>query len=351
MTPVATPGIDETRFARWTADHLPEIGPVTGVGLLVGGHSNLSYRVDTPAARYVLRRPPLGHVMATAHDMARESRVQTALAATPVPVPAVLHVQPEPDPATGVDAPWYLMTFVEGIPFTDAGANSHLGTGGARILSSELIRVLADLHSVDPGAVGLEGFGRPEGFLARQVRRWTKQLEASRSRPLPQLEALAIAVAEAVPDTGAASVLHGDFKLNNTLVRVGDGGPSIAALLDWEMSTIGDPLTDLAALGTYWRMPEIHPLTAAHFATPVSSAAGYPEFDELAGEYFEARKIAVPASLPWHFALAAFKIAVIVESLHYRARTGKAVGDGFEHVGEMTEPLAAEGLRRLGGAE
>ncbi|MDJ1372476.1 phosphotransferase family protein [Gulosibacter molinativorax] len=343
--PSELPGLRLEEFAEWVADAHPELGRVTGARRLVGGHSNLSYIVETDNGRYVLRRPPLGHVMETAHDMRREFRVQAALGGTPVPVPQTRFYAAADTRNTGVDTEFYVMDFVEGTPFGDASVNADLSPATAHELSLETGRVLAHLHEVGPAEVGLADFGKPGGFLVRQANRWNKQLVASESREVPDTRRLGELLAASAPEDSGSAILHGDYKLNNTLVDLTGAMPRIAALLDWEMSTLGDPLTDLAVLGIYWRMSEIHPTTAEAFASPVDFSAGYASFGEVSAAYFAARSIPEPPHMPWYHALAAFKIAVITESLHYRFVTGQTVGDDFARMGEMTEPIAAEGLR------
>lgn len=347
LDPHPHPGLELAAFSRWLGEHQPHLGHVTGARRLTGGHSNLSFIIETETGSYVLRRPPLGHVMQTAHDMHREFRVQRALEGTVVPVPKMhFHV-----PADASDNPigteFYLMDFIAGTAFGDKSANHGLTEQGAHALSLQTGTVLADLHAIDPDTVGLSDFGRRGGFLARQAKRWNKQLDASRSRDLPMTERLGALLLESAPEDSGFRIVHGDYKLNNTLVDISGDIPKIVALLDWEMSTLGDPITDLAVLGIYWRMADIHPTTAEVFASPVDRAAGYAEFDEVADAYFARLGTTPPVNLPWYQALAAFKIAVIVESLHYRFVSGKSVGDDFERIGEMTEPLAAEGLRNL----
>lgn len=341
------PGIDLSALSHWLTDRHPELGSISGARRLTGGHSNLSFILETEMGRYVLRRPPLGHVMQTAHDMLREYRVQQALGPTAVPVPTMHFHVPADQADNPIGSEFYVMDFVPGTAFGDKSVNAAVTTAGAHALALETGTVLADLHSIDPETVGLSDFGRRGGFLTRQAKRWNKQLVASKSRDLPNTERLGSLLLDSAPEDHSFGIIHGDYKLNNTLVNTSGEVPKIVALLDWEMSTLGDPLTDLAVLGVYWRMADIHPTTAEVFASPVDRGSGYAEFDEVAEAYFARIGANPPDNLPWYHALAAFKIAVIVESLHYRYVSGQAVGDDFERIGEMTEPLAAEGLRRF----
>ena len=320
------PGLD---LHRLTA-HLDQTAPGLLAGalrgaLLPGGRSNLTYAVTDGRSRWVLRRPPLGHVLATAHDMGREHRVMRALAPTTVPVPEMVHHCP--DPAV-LGAPFYLMSEVPGRVYREPAELTGLGPAGVRDLAFRLVDILAELHAVDPAEVGLADFGRPDGFTARQVRRWKRQLDASRSRDLPGIEELHSRLAAAVPGNQAGVIVHGDFRLDNVLV-----GPdrTVRAVLDWEMSTLGDPLTDLALLLLY----------AGRIDAP-----GQPDGAELAGHYARrsGRRL---ADLDWYLAFAAFKLAVILEGVHYRYVHGQTVGAGFDAVGARVPPLVAQGLERI----
>ncbi|MDI3330169.1 MAG: phosphotransferase family protein [Micrococcus sp.] len=343
------PGLDVDAFTTWCQADQPGLGTPRDVRLLTGGASNITLAFTSDRGPLVLRRPPLGHVMATAHDMSREYRVLSALADTGVPVPRTLFQHDDTDGRAGVGQPFFIMEFVEGLALTDRDAGQAVPEQHRHGLSLDLARVLADLHTVDPREVGLADFGRPAGFLARQAQRWNRQLTASTSRELPDLDRLGTRLLDTAPEPSGVGIVHGDYKFNNTLVRTTDES-TIVAVLDWEMSTLGDPLTDLATLGIYWDMPEISEATRRHFATPVDQAAGYAAFDDLAAEYV--RRRGLPGlELDWYLAMAAFKVAVIVESLHFRFRQGKAVGEESRYAGEMTEPLAALGLRHLAAWE
>jgi aminoglycoside phosphotransferase (APT) family kinase protein len=345
----SVPGLDLDAFATWCMAEHPDLGTPRDVRLLTGGASNITLTFTSDRGPLVLRRPPLGHVMATAHDMSREYRVLSALADTAVPVPRPLFQHDDTDGRAGVGQPFFVMEFVEGLALTDRDAGQAIPEQRRHGLSLDLARVLADLHTVDPRKVGLEDFGRPAGFLARQAQRWNRQLATSSSRDLPDLERLATRLLDSAPEPSGAGIVHGDYKFNNTLVRT-TGECTIAAVLDWEMSTLGDPLTDLATLGIYWDMPVISEATRQHFATPVDQAAGYPVFEDLVAEYVRRRDLP-GLDLEWYLAMAAFKVAVIVESLHFRFQQGKAVGEDSRYAGEMTAPLAAVGLRHLAAWE
>jgi aminoglycoside phosphotransferase (APT) family kinase protein len=340
------PGLDVERLQSWLLKNEPGlVGAVPlSATLLTGGRSNLTYAIRGASEPLVLRRPPLGHVQSTAHDMAREFRVISALRGSAVPVPrSVRYVD---DRAAGVDAPFYLMEHARGRVLNSRKANAAYSPAQIQTLSRDLIRTLAALHSIDPATVGLGDFGRPEGFLTRQVERWGRQYEGSRSRPLPALDALQAELQNNIPETQRSTIVHGDYRLDNALVADIGTVPTISAILDWEMATLGDPLTDLGLFGLYWNVNELEGAPPGAFQSSVSPEDGYPSFAELVAEYEDAAGVTVP-ELPWYLGLAAFKLAVILEGIHYRFQAGQTVGPGFERIGELVTPLAKAGSRYL----
>ncbi|MEU8542851.1 phosphotransferase family protein [Streptomyces sp. NPDC048717] len=337
----ALPGLDPERLRRFLDRERPGLvaGPLEA-RLIEGGRSNLTYTVTDGTGRWVVRRPPLGHVLATAHDMRREHRVVSALRDTAVPVPGtVLLCEDE----SVLGAPFYLMEFVDGVPYRSAAELAPLGADRTRAAVLGLVDTLVDLHAVDPAAAGLGDFGRPDGFLDRQLRRWGKQLAASRGRELPGIDELHTALGRSLPDSPAPTVIHGDYRLDNVLV-----GPDeeIRAVLDWEMSTLGDPLTDLGLLVMYST-----PLDLPD--SPISTtaaAAGHPAAAELV-ERYAARSGRDTGSLAWYTAFAWFKLAVILEGIHYRYTLGQTVGAGFDRIGELVPLFIEHGLTTLRGQE
>ncbi|MFE9187950.1 phosphotransferase family protein [Micromonospora haikouensis] len=357
----APKGLDLDRLAAYLAAHRPELAaPPLRARLIAGGKSNLTYalRVGEGATgrEVVLRRPPLGHVLATAHDMAREHRIISALAPTAVPVPAALLLCP--DPAV-LGAPFYLMEKVDGEVFRSRSQTDALTAGQRRDLAMAMMDTLADLHAVDPAAVGLADFGRPEGFLGRQVRRWAAQLDQSRSRPLPGIDELRAALAGSVPEgANAGRIVHGDYRLDNLLATVGAapsadgpgdnaGAVSVRAVLDWEMATLGDPLADLGLLLTYWDVLGDSDAAAGNpVADGLGPRAGFPAGAELIERYAGRGDVDV-GPLHWHVALGCFKLAVICEGIHYRHTLGQTLGGGFDRIGDMVAPLVEHGLRAV----
>jgi len=275
-------------------------------------------------------------VLATAHDMHREHRVISALHGTDVTVPRTVLLCEDPDV---LGAPFYVMEYVSGTPYRTAGELAQLGPERTRELVLTLPDTLVALHAVDPEAVGLADFGRPEGFLDRQLRRWGKQLEASRSRELPGIDALRERLGSTVPRSPAPAVVHGDFRLDNVLA---DSGGRITAVLDWEMSTLGDPLTDLGLLVMYSRQPSLPD-------SPISTtreAPGHPEPGELVERYAAGSGRDV-SRIGWYTAFAYFKLAVILEGIHYRFALGQTVGAGFDRIGDLVPVFVDGGLTTL----
>jgi aminoglycoside phosphotransferase (APT) family kinase protein len=219
-----------------------------------------------------------------------------------------------------------------------------LGAERTRVVSTRMVDTLAALHAVDPAAVGLADFGRPQGFLGRQVRRWKRQLDASRSRDLPGIDELHAALAANTPAESASechgAVVHGDYRLDNLLV---DDDDRVAAVLDWEMATLGDPLADVALLLVYQRLSE---LGVGDAVADSQAAPGFLSGEEILARYAAGRGREL-ADLGFHFGLAYFKLAVILEGIHYRYTRGQTVGEGFATIGAVVEPLVQAGLATM----
>ncbi|MEV4439356.1 phosphotransferase family protein [Streptomyces sp. NPDC049577] len=339
MSTANPPGLGLDRLRALLDRERPGLvrGPLTA-RLIEGGRSNLTYAVTDGTGRWVVRRPPLGHVLATAHDMRREHRVISALRGTDVPVPGTVLLCEDEDV---IGAPFYVMEHVDGVPYRSAAQLRALGPERTREVVLGLVDTLVSLHAVDPAAVGLADFGRPEGFLGRQLARWGKQLTASRNRDLPGVDELHRRLGETLPDSPAPAVVHGDYRLDNVLA-----GPDgrIAAVLDWEMSTLGDPLTDLGLLVMY---SEQHDVPGSPVAA-TRDAPGHPDPAELVERYAAGSGREVGA-LPWYTAFAYFKLAVILEGIHYRYTLGQTVGPGFDRIGELVPLFIERGLTGLNG--
>jgi aminoglycoside phosphotransferase (APT) family kinase protein len=314
------------------------------VALISGGKSNLTYRVACDAGEVILRRPPLGHILPTAHDMGREYRVMTALADTAVPVPRTFHLGDADSP---LGASFYVMERVVGHICRNALPPAYADTpDGCRQIGDALVDVLADLHTVDPASVGLAEFGRPAGFMERQLRRWSKQWEATKTVKLPALDALRDDLVAATPEQRASAVVHGDYRLDNTILHPTKVG-AIVAVLDWEMSTLGDPLADLGAMLAYWsEANDSEVLRRARIMAPVTACEGFPTRAEIVQRY--ARRTGIDTSdINWYQAFAYFKLAVVCQGIAARAAGGSMVGGGFDQAGRLVAPLVEAGRQQL----
>jgi aminoglycoside phosphotransferase (APT) family kinase protein len=332
------PGLVLDRLSDWFATAVPAAEGALTAELIAGGKSNLTYRVvDATGRSWVVRRPPLGHVLATAHDMAREYKVVSALQDTGVPVP---RTDAFCDDDSVLGAPFYVMEYVVGTPYRHAAELEPLGPERTRAISAGLVDTLATLHEVDPAAVGLADFGRPEGFLGRQVSRWKKQIDASYSRDLPAANELHARLAAQVPQESAPGIVHGDYRLDNVLT---DADDRLVAVIDWEMATLGDPITDLALLVLYQRLGD---LLQGNAVANAASAPGFLREGEIL-ERYAARSDRDLSRFDFYLGLAAFKLAAILEGIHYRHIHGQTVGPGFEKVGAAIHPLLEAGLTAM----
>jgi aminoglycoside phosphotransferase (APT) family kinase protein len=309
--------------------------------LISGGRSNLTFLVSDEVTTWVLRRPPLHGLTPSAHDMEREYRVVEALRDTAVPVARAVTMRND-DSVLG--APFQMVEYVPGRVIRSAEDLATLG--GAAAVSDcvdALIGVLAELHAVDPDAVGLGDFGRPSGYLERQVRRWGSQWELVR-RPDDPCDAdvarLHSVLAQAVPPQGRASIVHGDYRIDNTILDA-DDATRVVAVLDWEMSTLGDPLSD-AALMCVYRDPQFDLVldSTAAWASPLM-----PSGDDLAHRYSLASERPLE-HWPFYLALAYFKVAIIAAGIAFRSRMGSG-SDGAEAAGAAVAPFVAAGLNAL----
>lgn len=329
------PGLDLDQLAPWFTEHVGPIDGALDAALIAGGKSNLTYRLSDAANTWILRRPPVGTLLATAHDMGREFTAMSALAGTPVPVPAMYGLCTDPEV---LGAPFYVMEAATGTPYRRAKELKPLGAERTRVISERLIDTLSSLHQVDPASVGLGDFGHPEGFLARQVERWHKQFLAAHTRDLPEMERLYGLLASRVPPEAAPGIVHGDYRLDNILV---DDNDDVRAVLDWEMSTIGDSLTDLALMCVYHRLGAV-----GAGPTDVAIAPGFLTEDEILARYSAATGRDL-SNFGFYIAFGCFKLAGIVEGIHYRYVQGQTVGDGFAEIGQGVAPLLAAGLAAL----
>jgi aminoglycoside phosphotransferase (APT) family kinase protein len=346
MTQEGSPrGIDVEAVTRWFAANIAGTKPPLQFTLIAGGHSNLTYKVtDAAANEYVLRRPPLSHVLASAHDMGREHKIISALWPTPVPVPQTLGFCPTAD-VNG--APFYVMRYVPGVVLHDAEIVARsLDVTKRRANGDSFIDVLADLHAVDVDAVGLGDLAKKEDYIARQLKRWYGQFQQSKTRELPVIDRVHDKLRGMIPPQGTASVVHGDYRLGNAITDPATG--KIVAVLDWEICTLGDPLADLGYVLATWTQ-STDPVAGAPGAP--STAPGYPNREEIAQRYAK-RSGRDLSKIDFYVAFSQWKSACIIEGVLSRY-LGGALGkanvdlDSFRQRIESFANLAEETASRL----
>ena len=331
-------GIERDGVEAWFEEHVGVGGPLTFTRV-EGGHSCLTYLVDEPGGdRFVLRRPPLGELLGSAHDVVREHTVISALAGTDVPVAPVHGLCTDVD-VTG--APFYVMGFVPGAVLHDRTAAERLPVEARRRAGESMIDVLAALQAIDPDDVGLGDLARRDDYLGRQLRRWHRQWEAADTRPMPQMDELHAWLVAEQPDEGPAGIVHGDFRLGNAIHHA-DG--TVAALLDWELCTLGPRGADLTYLLRSWDS------TATSGAATIAAAAeGFPTRDELIARYEEVTGRPAEALGYWA-AFHAFRSACIVAGVYTRYLHGQldAPAEGFAHFEDAVETGMLAGLDAAG---
>jgi aminoglycoside phosphotransferase (APT) family kinase protein len=346
----APPGIPSpARLAGWLDDHVSG-GPVelTDIQLIAGGRSNLTYRlaISGPGGSrlLVLRRPPLGHVLPTAHDMSREYRVLSALAGTRVPVAPLVASSTDQEV---IGAPFYVMEYVPGVVLRTRADTEALTESQAADLSRRLADMLAAIHGVDVNQVGLADLGRGTGYLRRQLDRWQRQWELSATREIPGYTQLVERLTAALPAEGQTTLVHGDYRLDNALVTI-NPEPRITAVVDWEMATLGDPLADLGLTLVYWTedgeegwlTPAGSPAGTRGVSTDATASPGFWTRAEFAAEYARLTGRDV-SGIGYYVAFGYFKLAVVLEGIHARYQQGKTVGEGFEQEGFAVPLLVA----------
>jgi aminoglycoside phosphotransferase (APT) family kinase protein len=340
-------GLPAAAVRGWLSRNVPEADVSGGWApeIIAGGLSNITYRLPLPSGTLILRRPPAGHLLPRAHDVAREYRVLAALAPTPVPVPEPLGFCADPDV---IGAPFYVMREVGGDVLRTRADTGALAAAQRSAVARELASTLAALHAVDPAAIGLGDFGRRAGYCARQLATWGAQWERSRTRDLPEMTKLLAALAERTPADSATSIVHGDYRLDNVIVALG-ARPRICAVLDWELSTLGDPLADLGTTLAYWHDEGDAERALIPVAAGVTAWPGFPAAAEFASCYaaVSGREL---RDLGFYLALGTMKIAVILEGVHARYLAGQAAGPGYDAVGAAVPVLVARSIRQLRAA-
>jgi aminoglycoside phosphotransferase (APT) family kinase protein len=315
-------GLQRDGLEAWFAEHAPEREPPLSFERIAGGLSNLTYRVeDVAGRRWALRRPPLGKRLGSAHDMGREHKVVAALDRSPVPVAPVVGLCED---EAVIGAPFYVMQFVEGpilrgVPDAELSFPDH---DDRRAIGMRVAETLATIHAVDPDAAGLGDLGRKQDYVARQLRRWQGQWEKSKTRELPAIDQLHERLAARIPPQGPATIVHGDYRLDNMILTPGG---EVAAVVDWELCTLGDPLADVGTLMAYW--PE-EGEGALRLREPANLAPGFPSREELAARYAE-RSGRDLSDLGYYQALGYWKLAIILEGVYARS-----LGGGYGDVDE-----------------
>jgi aminoglycoside phosphotransferase (APT) family kinase protein len=329
----APEGIDPGRVEGWFRENVDGVEPPLAFERISGGRSNLTYGVtDSAGGRWALRRPPLGKRLGSAHDMGREHKVITALRGTDVPVPPVAGLCE--DEAVNA-APFYVMEFLEG-PILRSKADAEVFSEDERARIGERVAdTLVAIHAVDPDAVGLGDLGRKEDYVARQLHRWHGQWEKSKTRDVPLVDDVHARLSARIPEQGPATIVHGDYRLDNMILSPAG---EVAAVVDWELCTLGDPLADVGLLMVYWSEPgdELIPLFE-----PATMAPGFPSREVVRERYAE-RSGRDLSELDFYVALGYWKLAVILEGVFSRYAAGQygKADEAFQQFGAVVERLA-----------
>jgi aminoglycoside phosphotransferase (APT) family kinase protein len=333
-------GIRTEAVTAWLQAQIPELVAPLEFTLIAGGHSNLTYRfTDARGSAFVLRRPPLGHVLESAHDMGREHRIISALATSDVPVAPTFGLCTD---AEVNGAPFYVMGFVTGAVLHDAAAAGRLPVSERAALGNHVIDVLASLHQLDPDTVGLGDLGRKEAYLTRQLKRWNKQWEASKTHEIPEMEETSRRLESRMPEQIGSSIVHGDYRLGNMMV--GDG--RIRAVLDWELCTLGDPLADVGYLLNAWTEPG----EPGADLVP-TGIGGFPSRADLCARYERATGRDL-AGINYYRAFSHWRLAAIGQGVYKRYLVG-AMGENrgmdLDTYKASVQTRAAAALALLGG--
>lgn len=332
-------GIEYDRVSAWLTEHVEGAVPPFDFALITGGRSNLTFAVtDGAGNRYVLRRPPTGHVLATAHDMEREHRIVSAVGQTDVPVPRTLGLCTD-ESVNG--APFYVMEFVDGVVLDSPEGAVALPERLRSAASEHLIDVLADLHAVDIDAIGLGDLARRDGYIERQLKRWSGQWAKSKTRDVPVVDDVAARLAANVPDQQGVSIAHGDYRFGNCLVDPENG--RVTAVLDWELCTLGDPLADLGYLGVYWVKPD----GEGRHNDP-TSASGFPSYESIV-ERYAAKTGRDVSNIDYYVAFSHWRLGVISEGVYARYVNG-AMGDTPDPATLQTLGASSEFLASIASA-
>ncbi|MGB0386783.1 MAG: phosphotransferase family protein [Ardenticatenaceae bacterium] len=306
-----TKGINESSVTEWLQEQIPTIAPPLSFSRITGGRSNLTYTVsDANGERYVLRRPPLGNVLESAHNVVREYRIVEGVGKSDVPVARTIAACED----KGVNgAHFTIVSYVEGIVLHDAAIASQLSEAERMALGFDVIEVLARLHLIEPDEVGLGKLGKRTDYVARQLRRWSRQLEAAKERDLPAMTEVRRRLESNIPTPPRASIVHGDYRLGNLIVK----DARVQAVVDWEICTLGDPLADVGYLLNDWMEPGADVL----WGSPPTTGGGFPSRDALLQRYASITGFDV-SQINFYRAFAMWRMAAILEGVRIRYSHG-----------------------------
>ena len=343
-SPGTQPDFDTARLAAYLKDRLPGLAGPLRLERIGGGQSNPTFFASFDTRDLVLRKQPAGDLLPSAHAIDREFRVMTALRPTGVPVPDCLFYETD---RSVIGTPFYVMDRLQGRVFPGYDTQG-VSPSDRRAMYRAMAETLAKLHAIDPAAVGLSDFGRPGSYFARQITRWTRQYELSKTDPVPDIEYLNAWLPRNIPEGETTALCHGDFRLGNLMFHPTE--PRVIAVLDWELSTLGDPLADLAFNAMAWRS---RPEEYGGIAGLDHAALGIPTEEEHIADYFRAAHDLnggpTPGLWPFHFAFALWRFAVIFEGIAARVRAGNAAAADAANTLTLSRAFAAQAVAAIDG--
>ena len=331
--------IDAGALEAYLAGHIQGFAGPVSLARFKGGQSNPTYKLSTPHAAYVLRRKPFGKLLPSAHAIEREYRVTAALGEAGFPVARPLHLCTD-DSVIG--AAFYVMEHAEGRVFWEPHAPGLSGEERASLFDS-LNETIARLHGFDPAALGLSDFGKPQGYVARQIKRWSEQYRASETETIPEMDRLIAWLARVCPADSGAAVVHGDFRLDNCIVHPTE--PRVIAVLDWELSTIGDPLADFTYHLMQWFMPVSETGAGVGSLLGHEQDAGVPPVEAYIADYCRRSGRSGIPNLPVYMAYNFFRLAAILQGILGRVRDGTAANADAAAMARQVRPLAETAWR------
>lgn len=340
MSASLPPLVDEHALERYLAERVPGEAVPLVAERFSGGHSNETFFITRGDQRWVLRRPPLPPYLPTAHDVSREFRFISALKDTNVPVPQpVLFCDDE----SVIGAPFYLMERLPGVVIRDKLPPQFDNEESGKEIAEDLIQTLVKLHAVDWQNTSIASIGKPEGYIARQIKRWTGQLEGAYTRPVPDLVAVKDWLAAHLPESPAATIVHGDYRIDNCMYSA-DHPARVIGVLDWEMATLGDPLADLGYLLSFWRNRDEPEQAFPRDMGYITIRPGFPTREEVRDRYAElsGRKV---GEMNFYIALAIWKLAILLEGSYKRHLSGQTDDPFFATLKEGVPALAKRALR------